>query len=187
MGVNNIKIASGKSKGLNLISQKNDSLRPTKDRVKEALFNIIQFDIAGKNFLDLFGGTGQIGIEAFSRNAKNVTIVDNSSEAIKLIKSNVSKIKSPHENIKIVKSDALSFLKNTNEIFDIVFLDPPYKSADLLVSCLEMLPKSVSKDPIIITETIIGESPQFFSTCYSLKKTYKYGKMCLNLYENIKI
>ncbi|MDO4200341.1 MAG: 16S rRNA (guanine(966)-N(2))-methyltransferase RsmD [Clostridia bacterium] len=182
-----IKIASGKSKGLNLISEKNDNLRPTKDRVKEALFNIIQFDINGKNFLDLFGGTGQIGIEAFSRHAGKVTIVDNNSESIKLIKANVSKIKAPHENIKIVKSDALYFLKSTNEIFDIVFLDPPYSDTDLLVSCLNMLPNLVAKNAIIITETIIGESPQNFSTYYSLKKTYKYGKMCLNLYKNIGI
>ena len=181
----NIKISSGKSKGLNLISEKNDNLRPTKDRVKEALFNIIQFDINGKNFLDLFGGTGQIGIEAFSRNAGSVTIVDNSARAIHLIKSNVSKVKAPHENIKIIKSDALDFLKSTNEVFDIAFLDPPYSDTDLLTSCLELLPKSVSKDAIIITETIIGESPQNFSTCYSLKKAYKYGKMCLNLYKNI--
>ena len=180
-----IRIASGKSKGMNLISEKNPDLRPTKDRVKEALFNIIQFEISGKNFLDLFGGTGQIGIEAFSRNAGKVTIVDNSAEAVKLIKSNVSKIKAPHENIKIIKSDALNFLRSTDEIFDIVFLDPPYSNAELLVSCLELLPKSVSRNAIIITETIIGESPQKISTCYFLKKTYKYGKMCLNLYKNI--
>lgn len=183
----NIKIASGKSKGLNLVSKKNDNLRPTKDRVKEALFNIIQFDISGKNFLDLFGGTGQIGIEAFSRNAKKVTIVDNSIDAVKLIKSNVSKVKMPHENIRIVKSDALDFLKSTKEVFDIVFLDPPYSEKDLLISCLEELPNVVSRGAIIITETIIGESPQKISTYYSLKKTYKYGKMCLNLYKNNEI
>ncbi len=182
-----IKIASGKSKGLNLISRKNDNLRPTKDRVKEALFNIIQFEISGKNFLDLFGGTGQIGIEAFSRGAKSVTIVDSSPNAAKLIKSNVSKIKVPHKNIKIKKSDALDFLKGANEVFDIVFLDPPYSDTNLLNSCLELLPRSVSKNAIIITETIIGESPQNFSTYYSLKKTYKYGKMCLNLYKNNEI
>lgn len=135
----------------------------------------------------MFGGTGQIGIEAFSRNAKNVTIVDNNNDAIKLITSNISKIKVPHDNIKIIKSDALYFLENTAEIFDIVFLDPPYKSKNLLVSCLNLLPKLVSKNSVVITETIIGESPQFFSTCYFLKKTYKYGKMCLNLYKSIEI
>ncbi|MBR2734562.1 MAG: RsmD family RNA methyltransferase [Clostridia bacterium] len=128
-----------------------------------------------------------MGIEAFSRSAKSITIVDNSSDAIRLIKSNVSKIKAPHENIKVVKSDALDFLKSTNEIFDIVFLDPPYSKTDLLGSCLDLLPNSVSKDAIIITETIIGESPHIFSTYYSLKKTYKYGKMCLNLYKKIEI
>ncbi len=180
-----IKIASGKSKGLNLISKKSDKLRPTKDRVKEALFNIIQFDIKDKNFLDVFGGTGQIGIEAFSRDARKVTIVDNNTDAVKLIKSNVSKIRGVHDNIEVVKCDALDFLKTTDESFDIVFLDHPYENTVLLNSCLEALPKVVSEDAIITTETIIGESPQNFSTYYSLKKTYKYGKMCLNLYKNV--
>lgn len=108
-----IKISSGKSKGLILTSEKNENIRPTKDRIKEALFNILQFTIKGKSFLDLFGGTGQIGIEAFSRGAENVTIVDNSREAITLINNNILKLKSPHSNVNILKSDAIDFLSHT--------------------------------------------------------------------------
>ena len=183
LGVKIIKVSTGKSKGLNLISENNPDLRPTKDRVKEALFNILQFKIKGKNFLDLFGGTGQIGIEAFSRGAENVAIIDNNSNAIKLIHKNVAKISAPHQNIQVVKSDALDFINSTHMVFDIAFLDPPYANNSLLNRCLEEIPKIMSKNSIIITENLFGENIQFFSTLYPLKKTYKYGKMCLNLYE----
>ena len=135
--------------------------------------------------MDLFGGTGQIGIEAFSRGAENVAIVDNNLNAIKLIHKNVEKISAPHRNIHVIKSDALDFINSTNMTFDIAFLDPPYADIPLLSNCLNSLPKIMSKGSVIITENLFGENIQFFSTYYSLKKTYKYGKMCLNLYENI--
>lgn len=159
-------------------------MRPTKDRVKEALFNILQFEIRDKSFLDLFGGTGQIGIEAFSRNAKNVTIVDNSSESIKIIRSNVAKIKSQHENINIIRADARNFLRQTDQMFDIVFLDPPYVESSLLAECMDLLERKVTKDSIVITETLFEQNQQNISTYFSLKKVYKYGKMCLKLYKN---
>ena len=159
-------------------------MRPTKDRVKEALFNILQFEIRDKSFLDLFGGTGQIGVEAFSRSAKNVTIVDNSNESIRIIKSNVAKIKAPHENINIIKADARNFLRQTAQTFDIVFLDPPYAESSLLAECMNLLERCVTKDAIIITETLFEQNPQNISTYFSLKKVYKYGKMCLKLYKS---
>ena len=135
--------------------------------------------------MDLFGGTGQIGIEAFSRGAKSVVIVDNNSSAIKLIHKNISKISAPHTNIHVSKSDAYDFIKHTNMTFDIAFLDPPYAENSLLNKCISILPKIMSKNSIIVTENLFGENIQFFSTSYPLKKTYKYGKMCLNLYERI--
>lgn len=179
-----IRISSGKSRGLNLVSEKNENLRPTKDRIKEALFNILQFKIKEKNFLDLFGGTGQIGIEAFSRGAKSVTIVDNSKESIRLIKSNVSKLKISHENINIFETDALNFLSRTESVFDIVFLDPPYTETALLENCLNALPKVISKNAIIITETLSEQNTQNICKYFSLQKKYKYGKISLNLYQN---
>ncbi len=179
-----MKISSGKSRGMKLNFLKNDNLRPTKDRVKESLFNILQFEIKNKNFLDLFGGTGQIGIEAFSRGAKNIFIVDKNNESIKIINENINKIKIPHDNIKVVKNDAISFLETATLDFDIVFLDPPYEETQLLNDCIEILSKKLNKNAIIISETIFSENAQKDFNYFSLKKTYKYGRISLNLYKN---
>lgn len=168
---------------MNLISEKNENLRPTKDRVKEALFNILQFKIKDKSFLDLFGGTGQIGIEAFSRGAGSVTIVDNSREAIKLIDNNILKLKAPHDNVNVLKADAVNFLSYTNSIFDIVFLDPPYLKIELLENCINLLHKIVSKDSIVIVETLVSNAIKNSYGQFHLQKKYKYGKISLNLYK----
>lgn len=168
---------------MNLISEKNENLRPTKDRVKEALFNILQFTIKGKSFLDLFGGTGQIGIEAFSRGARSVTIVDNSREAIRLIGNNILKLKASHDNMNVLKADAVNFLSYTNSIFDIVFLDPPYSKIELLENCITLLPKIVSKDAIVIVETLVSNDIKNSYGQFNLQKKYKYGKISLNSYK----
>ena len=97
-----IQVISGKFKGLKLDSSKNEGLRPTKDRVKESVFDILQFEIIDKNFFDAFGGTGQMGIEAFSRGAKEVTIVERDKEAANLVKKNISKLKT-HKNLNLAK------------------------------------------------------------------------------------
>lgn len=168
---------------MNLISEKNENLRPTKDRVKEALFNILQFKIKDKSFLDLFGGTGQIGIEAFSRGARSVTIVDNSREAIRLIGDNILKLKAPHDNVNVLKADAVNFLSYTNSIFDIVFLDPPYLKIELLENCMNLLPKIVSKDAIVIVETLVSNDVKNSYGQFNLQRKYKYGKISLNSYK----
>lgn len=101
------------------------STRPTSDRVKESLFSIIQFDILNAKVLDLFAGTGQLGIEALSRDAKYAVFVDEQDKAYKLICDNLKKTKL--ENYaRVVRSDYAVFLKNCHEKFDIIFLDPPY-------------------------------------------------------------
>ena len=95
-----MQVISGIIKGLKLESDKNPDLRPTKDRIKKSLFDVLRFKIKGKTFLDLFGGTGQVGIEAFSQGAKEVAIVESEKKNASLIKKNVGRIKIPH-NIKI--------------------------------------------------------------------------------------
>ncbi len=177
-----IKVISGNIHGLKLESAKNEDLRPTKDRVKESLFDILRFDIADKTFLDLFGGTGQIGIEAFSHGAKKVIIVEMQKNSFSMIKRNISKIKNSH-NIELFRADALEFLKNSQLNIDIAFLDPPYNNVDLLEKSLELTAQLISENGIIITETLSLQNVQNKIKDFSLQKRYKYGNISLNLYK----
>lgn len=125
-----MRVISGKSRGKKLISLEGDNTRPTLDRVKEALFNIIQFDIKDAVVLDLFAGTGALGIEALSRGAKEVVFCDKVPDAIKVIKQNVTNTSNLDKATIINKDckDVLKDLSKQNKKFDIVFLDPPYKT-----------------------------------------------------------
>ncbi len=116
-----MRIIAGKSKGRKLYGFEGDNIRPTSDKAREALFAILG-NITQENFLDLCSGTGAIGLEAFSRGAV-VTLVDKSLDSLNLCKKNAKLV---GFNGQIIKSDALTYLKNTNERFDIIFIDPPY-------------------------------------------------------------
>lgn len=121
-----MRIISGKAKGIRLYSLEGLETRPTLDRVKEALFSKIQFDIEDSCILDLFAGSGGVGIEALSRGAKKVVFCDNSYKAIKIIEQNLEKTKLK-ENAIVIKKDYLQCLEDLNMKFDIIFIDPPYK------------------------------------------------------------
>ena len=126
-----MRVITGLARGRKLKEPQGFDIRPTTDRVKEAIFNICQFDLEGRRVLDLFGGTGQLGIEAKSRGAAQVDIVDASRDSIRLIRENV---KSVGLEIRVVQADALVFLQSCGT-YDLIFLDPPYDSG--------MLPKAL--------------------------------------------
>ena len=117
-------IISGKYRGNKLKGFEVDGTRPTMDRVKESLFGMIQSYVGDSRVLDLFAGSGALGLEAISNGAREAYLVDNNIEAIKVIRDN---IKNMDDDIKVIKSDYKKFLKETNEKFDIIFLDPPYR------------------------------------------------------------
>ena len=120
-----MRVITGKARGINLKTPEGLQTRPTADRVKEALFSIIQFDIPGARVLDLFGGTGQLGIEALSRGAKSATFVDASNTACNLIRENLKRTRLQEES-RVICSDYLAFLGRCSEKYDIIFLDPSY-------------------------------------------------------------
>lgn len=135
-----MRVISGKSRGKKLVSLEGDNTRPTLDRVKEALFNKIQFDIQDAIVLDLFAGSGALGIEALSRGAKQVVFCDKVPETIKVIKQNVANTNNLDKSIIINKdcNEVLDKLSNQNKKFDIVFLDPPYKT-NLAIESLQKI------------------------------------------------
>ena len=120
-----MRVITGKARGVQLKTPDGMLTRPTTDRVKEALFSIIQFELPGARVLDLFGGTGQLGIEAISRGAKEAVFVDAREDACKLIRENLKRTKMEQAG-KVIRSDYLDYLKRCRETFDIILLDPPY-------------------------------------------------------------
>ena len=118
-----MRIIAGTLKGTRLFAPKSKTIRPTSDRVREYIFSCINFDIIGSTVLDLFAGTGAFGIEAISRGAADAFFVDNSSEAISLIRKNLLKV---DKNCRVEKKSADLFLRTTKNSFDFIFCDPPY-------------------------------------------------------------
>ena len=122
-----MRVISGKNKGTKLYTLEGLNTRPTLDRVKESLFNIINFDLPGCTFLDLFAGSGAIGIEAASRGAGKVIMCEKSKDAVKIINMNLEKTRLK-DSIKLFNEDFEKCISKLEEKIDIVFLDPPYKS-----------------------------------------------------------
>lgn len=138
-----MRIISGKHKGKKLLGFKGSDIRPTSDRAKESLFNILSDRVLGCDFLDLCSGTGAIGLEAYSRGANSVTFVDNDKESIKLAQKNAESIGLKKE---FCLSDALSFVKRTNSTFDIIFFDPPYAYRDISLVLTEVKNRKILKE-----------------------------------------
>ena len=119
-----MRVITGIARGKRLVTPDTYDVRPTSDKVKEALFSALQFDIEGRRVLDLFAGSGQLGIEALSRGAKSCVFVDNSRASINLVKKNLE-ITGLEDNAKVIQSDFSSFAAMSRDTFDLVFLDPP--------------------------------------------------------------
>ncbi len=148
-----MRVISGLARGTKLKTIESDTTRPTLDRVKESLFNILQDKIKGAVVLDLFAGSGALGIEALSRGAQKAYFCDKNFEAVKVIKENLSKTRFLDKSI-VYNSDYVNAIKKIKEEISIVFLDPPYK-LDLAVSAVNELIKQklITKDSLIIIET----------------------------------
>lgn len=149
-----MRVISGTAKGTKLNSIESLSTRPTLDRVKEALFNIIQTHLQCSNVLDLFAGSGALGIEALSRGAENCTFCDKSYEAVKMLKQNLQKTKFENKATVLIKDYKKSIKILEKDKFDIIFIDPPYKQNIAVDSIKLILEHNIfAKDGIIVLET----------------------------------
>ena len=177
-----MRVISGSARGRRLKELPGMDTRPTTDKVKESLFNIIQFDIEGRRVLDLFGGTGQLGIEALSRGAARCTFVDMSRQAAAVIRDNVQAV-GFSEVSRVHQGDAAAFLGGCREKFDLIFLDPPYKT-ELLEQCLQMIAKFdiLSEYGIIICESAAEKQMPDLEAPYEKGREYRYGKIKLTVY-----
>ena len=177
-----MRVITGKARGVVLKTPDGMLTRPTADRVKEALFSIIQFDIPTAKVLDLFGGTGQLGIEALSRGAASAVFVDSQDKACSLIRENLKRTRLD-SCARVVRADYMQFLKSTKESFDIIFLDPPYAEV-FLENSLKMITEIdiLQSGGIIVAERPLGKELSFDCPGYTRCKDYKYSKTILTIY-----
>ncbi len=178
-----MRVISGTARGRKLKPLPGNDTRPTTDQVKEAIFNIIQFDIQGRRVLDLFGGTGQMGIEALSRGAEHVTFVDVAPVAVRTIRENLQTTQLA-DCAKVVQSDWRGFLSGCREKFHLIFLDPPYHS-DVLENTLQTIAAIdiLSEHGIIVCESPLDKQLPELVSPYEKGREYKYGKIKVTLYK----
>lgn len=171
-----MRIIAGEKRGLKLAILEGTYTRPTKDSVREAIFSRLQFYIKDCQVLDLFAGTGAMGLEALSRGAKEVIFVDNNLNALKVLKKNIILAKY-EEKAHIYSMDALEYLKGTKSKFDIIFLDPPYmdgyysKVLNLIIECDVLIP-----DGLVVIESKKNTLFLQESSLFLMEKERTYGK-----------
>ena len=174
-----MRIVGGKYRGRTLNEFSGQNIRPTADKVRESLFNIIQFSVSGCSFLDLYCGTGAMGIEALSRGAGHVVFNDNSKDSINLLRKNLEKLKIT-EGYKISFSDALNYIEKSADNFDFIYIDPPYRLG-VGVKAVENSARILKDCGMIILE---DEKP-FVEDCEGLKVVdeRKYGRVFLTFFK----
>ena len=177
-----MRVITGTARGIQLKTPDGLQTRPTADRVKEALFSIINFDIPGAKVLDLFAGTGQLGIEALSRGAASAIFVDAREESCRLIRENLKRTKL-EKDAKVIRSDYLDYLNRCREQYNIIFLDPPYAEV-FLENAIKRITEIdiLQTDGIIVAERPLGKELPWEFEGYTRSKDYKYGKVLLTIY-----
>ena len=174
-----MRIITGAARGTNLLTPEGLDTRPTPSKVKEALFSSIQFDIEGRSVLDLFAGSGGLGLEALSRGAVRATFVDNSAEAISVITKNAQKTHL-YEKSNIIRSDYASYLRSSSGGFGLIFLDPPYASGflnDALKLIADRKLAIINSITVCETENDIDDLPDYFTVI----KKLSYGRIKITL------
>ena len=175
-----MRIIAGSARGRKLLSPEGMDVRPTTDKVKESLFNIIQFELADAIVLDLFAGTGQLGLEALSRGASQAVFVDASGRSLATVKKNIAAC-GFEASSRLVSGDSLAWLSRREGKYDIVFLDPPYHRG-LCDRALPLLPPLLNNNAVVICETQADEAlPASFGE-YALYREYRYSSIKLTVY-----
>lgn len=177
-----MRVITGSARGRKLKSLEGLETRPTADRVKEGIFNIIQFDLEGRRVLDLFAGTGQMGIEALSRGAASAVFIEQRRDAAALVRDNL-KTTDLSDRGRVVCGDAMAYLGSAREKFDIIFIDPPY-AAKLWDSALHTISRFdiLANHGIIVCESPMEQEMPEMAPPYYLHRTYRYGRIKVTTY-----
>ena len=175
-----MRVITGLARGRRLETLPGEETRPTAERVKEALFSILQFEIEGRRVLDLFAGSGQLGIEALSRGAESCVFVDKNPAAVEVIRRNLRAC-GLHEHTQVLAADAAGYLARRSGRFDIALLDPPYASG-LAAALLPPTAACMNPGGVIVCETDTSQTLPEQAGAFRLMRVYRYGKVLLHLY-----
>ena len=180
-----MQIITGKYRARKLVPVKSEGTRPTLARVKESIFNLIQTEIQDSLVLDLFAGSGAFGVECISRGAKAVYFVDKSGEAIDAIQTNTKNMTEEFHVLKTDFLDALSEFSRKNLAFDIIYLDPPYKS-DYAMQAIDKIYRLnlLGHNGLIVVEHESENDLQKLPECYIMEKSRKYGIARVDIFRN---
>ncbi len=176
-----MRVISGSARGTKLESLEGLSTRPTIDRVKEGIFSSIQFVVPGAKILDLFAGSGQMGIECLSRGAMKGVFVDSNKDAVNVVIKNI-KACNLFDKARVVNMTAQDYLNSCKDEFDIIFLDPPYNMG-ILDEILEKVYQITAPGGIIIAESELGWKPSKEIVGLEMVKQYKYGKVFVTKFQ----
>ena len=178
-----MRVITGVARGRALETLKGgDIVRPTTDKVKEAVFSAIQFEIEGRDFIDVFAGSGQMGIEALSRGARSAVFIDSSKKAAAVIERNL-KVTNLQQFAKVITADSLSFLRSTVDFYDIAFLDPPYNTG-ILQEALPLIAQKMKRTGVIISESAINDKLLQKYYNFTLDRERTYGKIKISTYRH---
>lgn len=177
-----MRVITGSARGRRLNELKGYDTRPTTDKVKEGIFSAIQFEVEGARVLDLFAGTGQLGIEALSRGAASAVFVDQRTDAVKLIRENLALTKLT-EGAQVVCGESMAYLNGLRQPFDLILLDPPYEG-DLLERAIAHIARFdiLARDGIMIAESPVEKELPALAAPYRVAREYRYGKIKVTLY-----
>lgn len=177
-----MRVITGSARGMKLETLEGNDVRPTTDKVKEAIFSMIQFEIEGRMVLDLFAGSGQLGIEALSRGAAKAVFVDASRQSVEVVRRNLQKT-GLEKLASVASMDYKMYLNGLRETIDIAFLDPPYHKKIQPVA-LELLAPKMSKGGVIICETATDEILPDSVGDFIKYKNSRYGKIAVTVYRH---
>ena len=174
-----MRIITGRARGLQLNTPKNFDVRPTADRVKESVFSIIGSKIIGTQVLDLFAGTGNLGLESWSRGAEAITFIDQSNESLRLVQNNIAKCRA-EKDCTVIKGNAVNIIERLykqGKLFDFVFCDPPYNKGwiEKIVNALNTYP-ILNHGGYLVVERAVHEVVENLPAAFELVRSEKYGE-----------
>ena len=180
-----MRIITGCAKGIRLKTLEGDATRPTSERVKEAIFSMIQMDIEGRDVLDLFSGSGQLALEALSRGASSAVMLDRSPQAVKIINENAEKTKLSHK-CNIRREDYIDYIRRSKgKKFDLIFLDPPYASGYYIIALNGLIEYDMLKPSTMIIcesgEDTIFANDETLSSKFEIVRQSRYSKSYITI------